>query len=389
MIPSLAVYPPVVRPAVESHGNHGLWLGVTVFTAARALARRPPCPDWRDPLARPVTQPEAPIPRDEAPQLALAMGGGVARGWAHIGVLRTLLQAGIVPDMVAGTSIGAIVGGCYLAGRLAEIEDWARSVNRLRAVGYLDFRVGKAGLIGGERLARELDRHLGRRRIEDLATPFVAVATDLVTGHEVWLRRGRMVDILRASFAVPGVFPPMQMDGRWLVDGALVNPIPVSVCVAAGARMVIGVNVNGEVGRRVRKPGALLQQSATAFDEDAVVEAAIKAEREQRGRTGLSGLGGLGLSGLMRQVFRRDPNTPSLLGVMVSSLGIVLDRATRARLAADPPDIQITPRVGHIGLAEFDRADELIARGEQAAQAAIPDIKDAMVALGLSGSGDG
>jgi NTE family protein len=340
-------------------------------------------------LPRPVTQAEAPIPRDDTPQLALALGGGVARGWAHIGVLRTLLQAGIVPDMVAGTSIGAIVGGCYLAGRLAEIEDWARSVNRLRAVGYLDFRVGKASLIGGERLARELDRHLGRRRIEDLPAPFVAVATDLVTGHEVWLRRGRMVDILRASFAVPGVFPPMQMDGRWLVDGALVNPIPVSVCVAAGARMVIGVNVNGEIGRRVRKPGTILQQSATAFDEDAVVEAAISAEREQRGRTGLGGLGGLGLSGLMRQVFRRDPNTPSLLGVMVSSLGIVLDRATRARLAADPPDIQITPRVGHIGLAEFDRAEELIARGQQAAEAAIPDIKDAMTALGLPGSGTG
>jgi NTE family protein len=272
------------------------------------------------------------------------------------------------------------VGGCYLAGRLDGIEEWARSVNRLKAVGYLDFRVGRPGLIGGERLGRELDRYLGNLRIEDLPAPFVAVATDLATGHEVWLRRGRLVEVLRASFAVPGVFPPMQMDGRWLVDGALVNPIPVSVCVAAGARMVIGVNVNGEVGRRVRKPGSILQ-SASAFDEEAVVEAAMKAERDQRGRLGL---GALGLSGLMRQVFRRDPNVPNLLGVMVSSLGIVLDRATRSRLAADPPDIQITPRVGHIGLAEFDRADELIARGQQAAEAAIPDIKETMAGLGLT-----
>jgi NTE family protein len=335
-------------------------------------------------LRRPQPHAEKPIPREETPGLALALGGGVARGWAHIGVVRALMRAGIVPDMVAGTSIGAIVGGCYLAGKLDAVETWARSVNRLKAVGFLDFRMGRPGLIGGERLARELRRYLGHTRIEDLPAPFVAVATDLATGHEVWLRRGSLVEVLRASFAVPGVFPPMDMDGRWLVDGALVNPVPVSVCVAAGARMVIGVNVNGEVGRRVRRPGAILQ-SASAFDEEAVVEAAMTAEKEQRGFPVL----GVGLAGLMRQVFRRDPNTPSLLGVMVSSLGIVLDRATRSRLAADPPDIHIAPRVGHIGLAEFDRAEELIARGQQAAEAAIPDIKEAMAALGLTGPGAG
>ena len=304
----------------------------------------------------------------------------MARGWAHIGVLRALLQAGIAPDMIAGTSIGAIVGACYLAGELDAIDAWARSVNRLKAVGFLDFRVGKAGLIGGERLARELRRYLGDRSIEDLPAPFAAVATDLTTGREVWLRRGPLVDALRASFAVPGVFPPVDLDDRWLVDGALVNPVPVSACVAAGVRVVIGVNVSGEVGRRLRKSASILQP-ATAFDEEAVVAAALTAEKEHRG---WPGIGLPNLSTLVRQAFRRDPNSPNLLGVMVASLGIVLDRATRSRLAAEPPDIHIAPRVSHIGLAEFDRADELIACGQQAAEAAIPEIRDTMAAFGLS-----
>ncbi len=313
----------------------------------------------------------------DAPKVGLALGGGVARGWAHIGVLRALQRAGIQPDVVVGTSIGAVVGGAYLAGKLDAVESWARSINRLKAVAYLDFKMRKPGLIGGERLARELRTHLGDRHIQDLPRPFVCVCTDLVTGHEVWLSRGLLADAIRASFSMPGVFPPMQIGGRWLVDGALVNPVPVSVCVALGARMVIGVNVNGEGVRRIRSPGGGPLQNTEAFDVDEVVRAAVKAERGERGGWGVA------LPGLIRQIFRRDRNAPSLFGVMVASLGIVLDRATRSRLAGEPPDIHIQPRIGHIGLAEFDRADELIDLGAKATEAAVPDIREAMALFGI------
>ena len=165
------------------------------------------------------------------PLIGLALGGGGARGWAHIGVMRTLGRAGIVPDIICGTSVGALVGGVHLAGKLDALEAWARSLHRLRIMSYLDFRVS-GGMIGGQRLRAVMREHLGAVSIEELPAPFTCVATDLVTGHEVWLNRGDLVDMLRASFSLPGLFSPVQVEGRWLVDGALVNPLPVSVCRA-------------------------------------------------------------------------------------------------------------------------------------------------------------
>ncbi len=315
-----------------------------------------------------------PMTLGEVPKLGLALGGGVARGWAHIGVLRTLDRAGIRADVVCGTSVGAIIGACYLAGRLDAVELWARSINKLKMVGLLDFKMRRAGLIGGERLVRQLEQYLGDLAIEALPRCFVCVATDLVTGHEVWLSRGRLVDALRASCSMPGVLPPVAIGGRWLVDGALVNPVPISVCRAQEAQMVIGVNVNGVSLRRARSPGTPLLAAAGLDLSDAF-------QMAERGRHGTGGPPG----GAVRPIFRRDRDTPSLFGVMVSSLGIVLDRITRSRLAGEPPDVHIAPRVAHIGLAEFDRADELIALGEQATEAALPDIREAMAALGIPG----
>lgn len=300
-----------------------------------------------------------------SPKLGIALGGGVARGWAHIGVLRALSEAGIVPDVVCGTSIGAVVGGLYVAGRLDDVEEWARSLNRLKIVSYLDFKMRHPGLIGGDRLVKELQLRLGDQHIEDLASRFAAVCTDLTTGQEVWLTTGSLVEAVRASFSMPGVFSPVRLDERWLVDGALVNPVPVSVCAALGADLVVAVNVSGEMVRRAGRDSALAD--ATGFDLIDMVEGA--ADRRPWS---------LPLNGMVRRIFRRDRDTPSLFGVMASSLGIIQDRITRSRLAGEPPDIHITPRVGHIGLAEFDRADELIRRGTQAAEAALPDIRDAM-----------
>ena len=180
-------------------------------------------------------------------KIGLALGSGVGRGWAHIGVLRGLEKAGIEVDVVAGTSIGALVAGVYLAGHLDSLETWTRSLNRMRIMRYLDLSLQNGSIIGGRRLGRILNENLGDLHIEHLPKQFIVVATELATGHEIWLRKGHLVEALRASYALPGIFPPVELDGRPLVDGALVNPVPVSVCRAMAARLVIAVNLNADM----------------------------------------------------------------------------------------------------------------------------------------------
>ncbi|MCW2243298.1 patatin-like phospholipase family protein [Azospirillum canadense] len=307
----------------------------------------------------------------QRPRIGLALGAGVARGWAHIGVLRALKRYGIEADIVCGTSVGALVGGVHLAGKLDALEEWVRALTRLKIVSYLDLRLRQGGgLIGGERLLAELRHHLGDVEVEELPIPFVAIATDLVTGHEVWIRNGPLVEAMRASISLPGVFPPVQVDGRWMVDGALVNPVPVSACRALGAQMVIAVNLAADILGKARKPGAAVP-TAAGFDLLKLVE---EQEPDAKRKSPIGALS--------RRIFRRDYEGPSLFGVMISSLGIVTDRITRSRLAGEPPDVHITPRLGHIGLSEFDRADDCIREGEAAVERALPDLHDALAVFG-------
>lgn len=294
-------------------------------------------------------------------KIGVALGGGAARGWAHIGVLRALSQAGIVPDIVAGTSIGAVVGGCYAAGRLDELEGFARDLTRRKVFGYLDFNLSGSGLITGQRLVERLDQHLRDVHIEELATRFVAVATEIGTGHEVWLSRGRVVDAMRASYALPGIFKPMNIDGRWLFDGALVNPVPVSVCRALGARYVIAVNLNADLcgrGTVIAEAGAVPETA-----EEAAANGMLKAKNGRAAR-----------KLLQRQLFGAGDSSPGISTVMVDAFNIVQDRIARSRLAGDPPDAVINPRLSGIGLFDFHFADELIARGIAAVQRDLDEL---------------
>ena len=183
-------------------------------------------------------------------KVGVVLGAGAARGWAHIGAMQELDALGLRPDVVVGSSIGSLVGGCYAAGRLDMLEVFARSLTRRRVFGLLDFSFTGSGLIGGERLRARLEAALGGIRIEDLPIRFAGVATEIGDGHEIWLRRGPLVEAIRASYALPGVFEPVKIDGRWLFDGAIVNPVPVSVARALGAERVIALNISSEsVGR--------------------------------------------------------------------------------------------------------------------------------------------
>ncbi len=300
--------------------------------------------------------------------IGLALGSGMARGFTHIGVLKALTRYGIRPGIVAGTSIGSVVGGCYLAGKLDELEDWALSLNRRRLFKYLDFRVRSAGLIGGNKLGAVLEEHFGDMLIEDQHFPFISIATDLVTGHEVWMRKGKFVDVMRASFALPGIFPPVKLNNRLLIDGALVNPVPVSACQALGAQLTIAVDLNGDLIGKASKPGKSYQ---TVLGFDVFGDPTIAGQAEDV----------LGTSSLTQRMFRREGNSPSLFGVMVSSLNIIQDRLTRSRLAGDPPDVHIKPRIGHIGLLEFERAEEMIKEGEEAVKRKLPEIMSAVEIL--------
>ncbi len=294
-------------------------------------------------------------------KIGLALGGGAARGWAHIGVMRALVAAGIYPDIIAGTSIGAVVGGCYAADKLDDVEEFARDMTRRSILGYLDFNLAGTGLITGRRLGERLKESLGDQRVEDLDIKFTAVATEIGTGHEVWLSRGLLVDAVRASYALPGIFRPVKFANRWLFDGALVNPVPISVCRALGARYVIAVNLNFDVSSR-GTIGAHLDIAPSDTD----VEAASEFEDEPPPVEGKNGVAVRRL--LQRQIFGKGENAPGISTVMIDAFNIVQDRIARSRLAGDPPDAMISPKLHGIGPFDFHRADELITQGRIAAE---------------------
>ncbi|MDO6964051.1 patatin-like phospholipase family protein [Rhizobium alvei] len=286
-----------------------------------------------------VAQPEQPKPK-----IALALGGGAARGWAHIGVLRALDEEGVEIGMIAGTSIGALVGGCYMAGKLDELENFARSLTMRRIAALLDFTIGGGGLFGGMRLTKRMQEHLDGIAIGDLNRPFVAVAAEIRTGHEVWIDSGSLITALRASYALPGIFEPIRCNNRILVDGALVNPVPVSVCRAYEQPLVVAVNLHYDLYGRsaVVKHHAAVQPLEKQFERD--------GDREKPSHIGMT-------------------------GVMVEAFNIIQDRISRARLAGDPPDLALQPRLADIGLSEFHRASEAIDRGYQEAKLKIAEIK--------------
>jgi NTE family protein len=300
------------------------------------------------------------------PVIGLALGGGAARGFAHIGIVRTLVAHGIVPDVVVGTSIGAVVGGAYAAGHLDTLEEWARSLQRRNILGYLDIRLNGSGLIGGDKLAAQLEAAIGQVLIEDLPLKFATVATEVRTGHEIWLTHGRMVDAVRASYALPGIFSPVLVGDRWLVDGALVNPVPVSAARAFGAEIVIAANLSSDV----------FTHSTTIYAHGPsadVPEAVIEPVPPKRGFGKL-----FSAERTMKREFFGGGGRPGISSVMVDAFNIMQDRITRARLAGDPPDLLISPRVGQIGWFDFHCADDLIAYGARAAERAIDSIQEAI-----------
>jgi NTE family protein len=292
-----------------------------------------------------------------APRIGLALGSGSARGWAHIGAIRALQAQGIEPDVVCGTSVGALVGAIYVHGDLDAFEQWVTSLNWKGVLGLLDFTI-EGGLIKGDRLMGFLSSHLKNETIEQLAKPFAAVATDLETGNEVWLRQGRVADAVRASIALPGLFSPARAEGRLLVDGGLVNPIPVTLARALGADFVIAVDLNSELVGRHLKPRSFREVLAGSKPRGAEA-----SWLEQIKHT-------LGIDR------GEESPLPSLLDVVASSINIMQVRVTRSRLAGEPADLLVTPRLPDIGIMDYDRAKAAIAEGRRATEHALARLRE-------------
>lgn len=260
------------------------------------------------------------------PTVGLALGSGASRGWSHIGVVRGLLKAGIAPDVVCGTSVGAMVGASYLTGKLDSMTDWVLKSTRTDVLRFFGPQFTQGGFVDIKRFRWFLHNYVAAQdqQIEELPKRFAAVSTVLNNGRETWLTSGGLAEAVRASMAMPGLFPAVRIDEQWMVDGGLVNPVPVSVCHALGADVVIAVNLNfGIVGKN-------------ATDSS---------------------------------------KPPGLFYAITNSIGIFEDRITRSRLAGDPADVVLSPAVAQIGMLEFSRAGEAIEEGERCVREALSEIR--------------
>lgn len=297
--------------------------------------------------------------RSRKPCLGIALGSGSARGWAHIGVLRALEEAGIVPEVISGTSIGALVGAAYASGRMDRLQEWVLEIDWWDIIRYMDLRRGG---VEGERLMRAFGERVDDVPIETLPKPYGAVATDLQTGREVWFQEGSLLEAVRASIALPGLFSPVKFRDSWLVDGGLVDPLPVSLCRALGADRVIAVHLNGDiVGRNFgARPSRLVTPSPLLA----------------RLGTGLQAM--LGNSFRAEGASQESDEAPGLFDVMAGSIHIMQDRITRARMAGDPPDVVLAPRLAHLGLMDFDHAEEAIAAGADCVRTHLPLLRNVL-----------
>ena len=289
--------------------------------------------------------------RPRKPKLGLALGSGSARGWAHIGVIRALEEAGIRPDVLCGCSIGALVGAAYADGDLAALETWVSGLTWQDVVGLLDVSFA-GGLLKGDKLMGFFEKHFVDKDIAALPLPFGCVATDLATGREIWLRDGSVAAAVRASIALPGLLAPISRDGQLLVDGGLVNPVPVSLCRALGADVVIAVDLGSDIVGR-----ALRHTSEAAHGQDAGWAERLRAS--------------LGLK-------RNGEALPSLATVLATSINIMQARIARSRLAGEPADALVAPRLAHLGLMDFHRGGEAIAEGAAAVKRMLPAIEFAL-----------
>ena len=307
-------------------------------------------------------------------KIGIALGSGSARGWSHIGVMQSIIEAGIAVDVVCGTSIGALVAGSFAAGFIEPLDRWARRLSWSHIVGFMDMKIPRSGLIEGEKISGYLREIITDPLIENLPVPFAAVATDLKTGKEVWLREGSLIEVVRASISLPGIFTPCGRNGQWLVDGGLVNPVPTSLCRAMGADIVVAVDLNSDImgKKRIQRMAAppAGEGNGGALPEQGRWADFLK-QVQLNGKLKLFG-----------QMFQEQPDrSPTLFDVLATSVNIMQDKINQQRLLENPPDLVIRPKLSGIGLMEFNRAAEAIDEGRREMDMNLPALRDLILTV--------
>ncbi|MCP4863922.1 MAG: patatin-like phospholipase RssA [Alteromonadaceae bacterium TMED7] len=295
-------------------------------------------------------------------KIGIALGSGAARGWAHIGVIQALEKLGVKIDVVAGCSIGAYVGAAYASGRLEELKGWASSLTEWQTLSLMGIGIRRGGLASGQKVFDKLSDEFCAATFETMEKPFACVATDLYSGREVVFNKGDVGNSIQASCAIPALFSPIAYNDRWLVDGAVVNPVPVNLCRQLGADFVIAVNLNADF-----RPLQIARETAKHEETQEKNEHFFKKSQD-----------------VVRQWFSPEPKdnnkqAPGILSVMSSSLEILQARVTRSRLAGEPPDILIEPTLTDVGLMEFHRCAELCETGEQVVKRLAEQIRYQLV----------
>ena len=304
--------------------------------------------------------------RGQRIKVGLALGSGSARGWSHIGVLRALLERGIEPVVVTGSSSGSLVAAAYASGQLDALEVWVRSLTKLDIWRLLDPNFSRGGVMHGNRLMRAVGEQLEDRAIESLQRAFGAVAVDLYSGKEVWIQEGSLLNAVRASSGLPGLFKPILHENRWLIDGGVLNPVPVSLCKALGADYVIAVNL----GRpRIRSGTSRL---AAPSEDETQGGLSVKDSNELFARW--SGLLENFVSSLRTE---KEPSEPGMMEVMYATINIMQNQISRARMMGDPPNLLVTPRLDNFNLMDWHRASEAIEVGYEAVNQVASGLPDA------------
>jgi len=293
------------------------------------------------------------------PTIGVALGSGSARGFAHIGVLKALQEMNIYPQILSGSSVGAFVAGVYISENLDSLEYWVKNLNWKDIIALFDFSFSGGGIIMGERLSKLLLQYLGQKNIEDFDIRFGAVVTELTTGREIWFQKGSLHDAVRASMSLPGLLAPVRIDNQLLADGGIVNPVPVSICRAMGADIVIAVNLNSDVvGKHFSSnqpknlPIKLFESSDmdTKETSNPLKNRLIKSLKQS-------------MNSVFSNLSETKNKPPNILDILASSVNIMQDRITRSRMANDPPDLMIEPHLAHVGWLEYYRAEECIQEG--------------------------
>jgi len=295
------------------------------------------------------------------PTIGLALGSGSSRGWAHIGIINALHELGIEPEVISGCSIGSLVGASYSVGNLEKLENWVKNLSRISTARFFEVNFSLSGFVNRERFEDFLTEYVCAAdiKIEELNKTLATVSTELETGRERWFTNGLLIDCVSASIAMPGLFPPFQHNGSWMVDGALVNPVPVSVCRALGADIVIAVNLNSDIiGKRYEKEEVA---DKNKDEEQSMFDSIRETAREY--------------SSALFPDLNQEPSVPGILDSIAGSINITQDRITRSRMAGDPPDVVLKPKLGQIGLLEFYRGEEAIKEGYNCVQRMLPEIK--------------